>query len=103
MYAVELTRKILELGIDHSKEKLDLLHRLRANLLRMAFDSDLISIYRNKKKDAYYLFIGSGTDCTNSNSDNNVSYVMYQSLAGEMKFVREEKEFYEKFELVLEI
>ncbi len=52
--------------------------------------------YKNKKKGTLYDVIGRCINCTNS--EDGQKMIIYTN--GELTFVREEKEFYEKFELV---
>ena len=52
--------------------------------------------YRHKKTGAVYRIITHATDCTNSRDGTKV--IVYIRKIDGMTFVREETEFYEKFE-----
>ena len=53
-------------------------------------------IYTNKKNGTHYIVIGIAIDATNIRDENRV--VVYKSCESAMLFVRDEIEFYEKFE-----
>ena len=53
-------------------------------------------LYRNKKKGTIYYVTGSCINCTNAQDGQ----LMILYTDGENNFCREEKEFYEKFEIV---
>ena len=53
-------------------------------------------LYRNKKKGTIYYVTGSCINCTNAQDGQRM--ILYTD--GENNFCREEKEFYEKFEIV---
>jgi hypothetical protein len=56
-------------------------------------------LYRNKKKQSLYRVLHHAIDCTNERDGTKV--VVYTNVEGEpLVFVREEKEFQEKFERV---
>lgn len=54
--------------------------------------------YRNKKNQLTYIAYEIVTDQTNSNCGN--SMVLYYSIVGTEKFVRDFDEFFEKFEYI---
>ena len=56
--------------------------------------NEIAQIYKNKKKQTLYQVVGSCINCTNAQDGQNM--ILYTD--GKMMFVREEKEFYEKFE-----
>lgn len=51
--------------------------------------------YRNNKKGTEYELLGTCINCTNA-QDGQLMYI-YKSLDNDMLFVREQKEFLEKF------
>lgn len=53
--------------------------------------------FKNKKTGDIYIFVAAGIDCTNSR-DGTPVVVYYQDNKENTIFVREESEFYEKFE-----
>ena len=53
-------------------------------------------LYRNKKKGTIYYVTGGCINCTNAQDGQRM--ILYTD--GENNFCREEKEFYEKFEIV---
>ena len=53
-------------------------------------------LYRNKKKGTIYYVTGRCINCTNAQDGQRM--ILYTD--GENNFCREEKEFYEKFEIV---
>lgn len=55
--------------------------------------------FKNKKSGDIYIFLVMGTDCTNTRDGLPVVIYYPENQQGRI-FVREEKEFYEKFEPV---
>jgi hypothetical protein len=62
-----------------------------------------MDLYINKKTKGLYVFISEAIDSSNSKNEEDKEMIIYKSISGSNKdkiFVREQSEFYEKFDLI---